>query len=367
MLELPWNFLWERLGKFLELTYVVTILSGLIIAAEVAAIFSSGSPEYKQGLVISYLSRFDRNDLDLLTFVAGVLLAAIFAYLIGYTARALFITAYGLLTRTFFSIRHLIQEGFWALAEYQEHGGRGDKASPRSRRLHKAMSRFDDVVMSLPPLFELREAWHNRTTRWRSLRDRYLPALRAYSRMPEAIWGSLIYTHGESDVKRVLAKHSFGADFQYVDNNFKLPDPQLPDRYLIPPSMESVYEYCSAWLKRYAPDLNPPQDLRRWGLRYSWAVPIILAPAAYSSVASNSMIADHPTLFTLLAIALTLWMIRSPQAQLRSYPPLVFQRFVMAQFLFETRPQDDSKDNQLAPKHTATEQAIPSSERQSSS
>lgn len=350
MPELPWNVLWERFGRFLELTYVVTTICGLIIAAEVAAIFSSGTPEYKQDLVASYISRFPPGDLNVFTVLGLALLIVIFAYLIGYSARALFVTIYGQLTRLAISIRYLVIELAYRTSYRRRRGPPG--TSPG------ASSRFERALMSLNTLYE---GYHAYVSKWREFRDQYLPALRSPVLEPEMVWNLLVGTYGETDVKRVLSKHPIGTDFQNVDRDFKTSG----DRGF-PPSMDQVYEYCSAWLKRYAPDINPPQDFSRWGLRYTGAVPIILAPAAYSSLFENSLIADHPRIFTLVALAFTLWMVRPPQTQVRSLPPLVFQRFVMAQFLSETRPQDGPPGNQATLGATAKAQDSSDTEEQRS-
>jgi hypothetical protein len=309
MAELPWEVVSERLGRFLELRYIATTVSGMIISVESALILTPGSPEQKQQYIASLLPTIAEAKLSALTVLIMALVALLLFYMIGYAARSLFLFAYRFGDAIFRSIRYLMHHIYSSLRYY--YPSPSQQGSARREKIQKHLEAFD----------KRRSRY---ASKLKKIRHEYAPFLLRPTVESSFIWRNLENTFGEAEVKRVLAKHSISVD---KDN---------------PESLYLSLEYCTSWLERYTPDLKPSDDLSRWSLRYLSAVPAILAPAAIGSVIQESPLENDVGLATIVVIGIVLWIIRPPRTTAQLVPLLIFQRFIIAQFLVETKPLDST-------------------------
>jgi hypothetical protein len=321
-MELPWEVLASRFGKFLDAAYVATMLSGAFIIAELIIPLLPGPAEHRQQVLATLASRILTAKLNVFVVILLAVIAVVLSYLVGYIAIALF---WGVLWSFVQNIYNFIRVLFSRPRSPDEKS----RVSPTGRRrisVGWGARREYDLGRPLDLL-------------------RYLFSSLTYPQMtqfqPAEVWGELKEKYGEDRVKTALTKHPINIEY---GNEWQ---------------MYNVYDYFRLWLQRYTTDTPWASTENKSSLLGSMIVPLLLAPRAIESLLGHN-IHYGLTLNLATAILASLLLVLAVTRIGKDLPVIVFRHFVVVQLVEGTKPPESvnkSKDTQSnVPDHPIREQ-----------
>lgn len=309
MPDLPWEFLATRLGRFLQLGYIYAVVAGAFIISYFAAPSLGPTPQQRRALVWNKLYQLTHPaTVDIFSTILIILGSLLVCYLVGMIVRVatyrvssfMYSTAVNFFYQTEVGRRWgrwKLEKGPSSLIKYEY---------PRGRRevnlaFNGGQYRIPDWLAPLVVYLELRISY--RLNRWSG----------------KGLWSELTSTYGEEALTKVLVRHPIKISV-------------LEDGHVY-----AYWDYCSSWLRRYAPGeaitpratayltasslLIPAWLLQHWAFLYLGDL----------STAMRWINAISPLI--LLYFLYVLLGFRGTQVD----GPAVFRRFVVVQFLENSR------------------------------
>lgn len=310
MPDLPWEFLATRLGRFLQLGYIYAVVAGAFIISYFIAPSLGHTPQQRRTLVWNKLYQLTHPaTADIFSTILIILGGLLACYLIGMIVRGATyrVSSFVYLTvvNFFYQTKVGRRWGNWKREkgpsslikyEYPREGRR-----ELNLAIHGQQYRIPDWLAPLVGYLETRVSY--RLNRWSG----------------QGLWSELTNMYGEEALKKVLARHPIKISI-------------LEDGYIF-----TYWDYCSSWLRRYAPG----EAITPRATAYLTASSLLI-PAWLLQHWSSLYFGDLTTVMRwinaispliLLYFLYVLLGFRGTQVD----APAVFRRFVMVQFLESSR------------------------------
>jgi len=324
MPDIPWEFLATRLSRFLQLGYIYAVVAGAFIISYFVAPSLGPTPQQRRALVENKLYQLTHPaTADIFSTILIILGGLLVCYLIGMIVRTVTYRISSFVYTTVVNFFYQTELGrSWnnwkrekgpsSLIKYEYPEGRREVNLAINGRQY----RIPDWLA--PPAVYLQLRVSSRLDRWSG----------------KGLWDQLTYMYGEEALTKVLARHPIKISV-------------LQEGYVF-----TYWDYCSSWLRRYAPGEAITPRATAYLTASSLLIPVWLLPHWSSlylgdfSTAMRWINAISPLI--LLYFLYVLLGFRGTQVD----GPAVFRRFVMVQFLEDSRtpertnPKDQRSEEQ---------------------
>jgi hypothetical protein len=225
MPDLPWEFLATRLGRFLQLGYIYAVVAGAFIISYFAAPSLGSTPQQRRAVVWNKLYQLTHPaSADIFSTILIILGGLLACYLVGMIVRVatyrissfVYLTAVNLFYQTEVGRRWgnwKSEKGPSSLIKYEYPRGRREVNLAIKGRQY----RIPDWLAPLAGYLEQRVSY--RLNRWSG----------------KGLWSELTYIYGEEALTKVLVRHP------------------IKISVLEKGDVNTYWDYCSSWLRRYAP------------------------------------------------------------------------------------------------------------------
>jgi hypothetical protein len=308
---MPWDVVVNRLDRFMRLGYLLAVLAGLILMAEILVLVLPGDAEHRRDQIAEAVEDVAAWKVDLLVVVFLIASAIVAAYFVGVVARTLTFIVLQFVQNTY--SYSLFEGRQWWRNALEGEPERLSAAQRRARQLSQAWTEFKG-----PP-------YRPRPSRLRRfggiLRDAFTPILPRPLTL-DILWPTLEHAHGKEAVNRALARHPITVRVGANESR-----------------IWQAFDYCQLWLQRYAKDVAVPMQATRLLVLGTTAIPVVLLPSSLDAIANDvSGIPSSAGWIWLVLIAGAFVLSVGGLREGRSQGLATFQRFVMVQLTEAAAP-----------------------------
>jgi len=314
MSNIPWDLLTNKLGKYLQLSYISAVVAGACLIGEFIVRVLSGSPAQRRQSVATAISNIIHNHVNILVVIALIILAVMVAYVVGVSFRFITGTVTSFVLNWFFRLLSLMDYWSWWPAkrkELLEKFAVPKHAEPytKQERRHIRQRGYPDVQW-----YDLKRPLGAFAYLWDMSRHIYPQG--------KELWQSITYTYGEERVVTALAAHPIHTP---IEN---------------PGEVSSAAEYFRLWLNKYAPDMAITLSQTGRLIAYTFFIPVLLLPGSLQALSYDMYATGGWHLIWIIVILFLLYLIMTPGRRGRTNYELFF-RFVTVQLIEQSRNESE--------------------------
>jgi Pentapeptide repeats (8 copies) len=315
MPNIPWDLLTNKLGKFLQLSYISAVIAGACLIGELIVRARSDSPAQRRQSVVTGISKVIHSHINVIIVVLLVVAAVLAAYIVGATVRFITGTIWSFTINWFFRLLSLTDYLSWWRSgrdKFLKKFAAPKSAEPYTDGHHRWIrygrppdKRKYDLKRPIGVLAYLWDMSH-----------------RMYPQGKE-LWETVTYVYGEEHVISALAGHPIGTPIQ--DQN----------------QVRSLAEYCRLWLNKYAPDMAVTLSQTGRLIAFTFLIPVLLLPGSLRLVSYDTYARGGWHFIWLVVVLFFLYLIIIPGRRDRAIFELFF-RFITVQLIEQSRNESKS-------------------------